>query len=371
MLVKNPKFSLDLTINELINIPQTSGSCFIELQIKDSPYKSTVLHKHQPQKDSDELFKESKRTITNNVETNSTSSKKVRATTSKKKVHNFKCTFHYKLSCNLKFPINKRQRAIDDKYLLLSVYYSSSSDERHTTLLGRAEVNLSEYIEYDDPVTSKILLRHSKVNSILNLKIFLRELPDNFDFHTQLQIQDSTQNISQKGTSLANDSTLKSIDHKKTFKHLIEERKSRNTLEVFSSSQSPDRADSQKPRSKQQTVLHAQESPLWTFLSSIPTNNTKYQQPQQLMMLNLAVSNLSRKLLESNWEPDLQGLLEYTPEKCINDVFSHSSDGKEWDKKLSEIYSIDHPDDDTSSMNGLIDEANYRSDLRSWSIGNH
>ena len=70
--------------------------------------------------------------------------------------------------------------------------------------MGKVDINLSEYLNFDEPITTKYLLNDSKVNSILGVTIGLNELSSTFDFHTQLQIQDSNSSISGGSTSISN-----------------------------------------------------------------------------------------------------------------------------------------------------------------------
>ena len=275
-----PKFAFNLTINDLTNVPEINGSCYIELQIRDgtrrSFHTSNINNSNSGNGSSGKNSQNSNSTTTNATISNgikstpmttsrtflnkfdeftsslgsntskmisstsksssslllssssstTTVSGNISATTSKKKLHNFKCNFNYKLSCNLKFNIKKKGNIIANKYLLLKIFYINNESDQSThhhhhphphphhyhtqiTELGKVDINLSEYLNFDEPITTKYLLNDSKVNSILGVTIGLNELPPTFDFHTQLQIQDSNSSIS--GGSSTNISNTNSM----------------------------------------------------------------------------------------------------------------------------------------------------------------
>ncbi|KAL6451456.1 hypothetical protein SBY92_002798 [Candida maltosa Xu316] len=218
-----PKFAFNLSINELTNVPEINGSCFIELQVKDgsrrggghghshvsangSDKKSTLMSPSNSSRAFLNKFDDITTSLSLNPNSNSKDSSSVSgnvaATTSRKRLHNFKCAFNYKLSCNLRFSVKKKGNLIANKYLLLKIFYvndtSNHTSSSQITELGRLDINLSEYLNFDEAITTKYLLNDSKVNSILSLTIGLNELPPNFDFHTQLQIQDNNSSINSR-----------------------------------------------------------------------------------------------------------------------------------------------------------------------------
>lgn len=81
------------------------------------------------------------------------------------------------------------------------------------------------------------------------------------------------------------------------------------------------------------------------------------------------VSGLYRKILESTWDPELLPLLDYTPEKCINDIFNNSDNPKGWCPNIKQDnWDNDEDDDGLKNLNGLINESKLRDDLRSWVV---
>lgn len=455
---KKPKFSLNLTINELTNIPQVSGYCFIELQIKDSKRGLpgfTSFKTHSPAHDHSEkdgkdgmllskveskLHGTSLSGISDSSSSSSTtSSGNVSVTTSKKRIHNFKCAFNYNLSCNLKFPYKRRENLIADKNLTLKVYYIHDSkndnlsgklchpphphlNHDQTSELGKLEINLSEYLNFSEPTTSKYLLRDSKVNSILILTIGLTELPSNYEFHTQLQINDShsgsqTFTDDKKDPQVVSQPTkfnVPQFERKKVFGGLNDVIQSPDSS-TFSSQNLPSVSstssfDSDKNSSShhRQQVSHSltqntenssessKKKPLSKLKLSCKSdnsnssasnnaqsqvsnpadnsNNAPITRVQENIIMDPIITSLYKKILESTWDPELYCLLNYPPEECVKDLFECSS-GKEFNqtycKKLGTSHKPPEPESgDSRDLNGLINENAYRDDLRSWSINN-
>ncbi|KAG7662922.1 uncharacterized protein J8A68_003548 [[Candida] subhashii] len=490
-----PKFSFDLTINELTNIPEISGSCFIELQIRDAKRKiphlsrSTISKQRSTIKKTDDASvstsmngstSSTSSTANNNSSSihdtsiaNTSSSGNISSTTSRKKLHNFKCIFNYKLSCNLKFGVKKKKNLIANKYLLLKIFYvseierhshhhhhqsnsengsSTGSSKTHTqiTELGRLDINLAEYLNFDEPVTTKYLLNESKVNSILSLTIDLNELPPTFDFHTSLQIKDnisSTTPVSSTRTKRSNTSSLSRTGNTTT--PTTTTALKRNTFNIpqferkhvfggitnvfgqngtFSQQQqqqqplsngsggsgvvSPPASPSLRPAAASSTAY----SPISSRASideqiaapsnRLPQVNTDIAMDgvpvvttapvKQQIMVDPLISHLYCKVLESNWDPELSKLLEYTPEQCINDIFESNTNPNGINQKLKAHYDEyvktgndgrlaggsgsgsvsgggpvgggDDDDENTRELNGLISELKYRTDLKSWKL---
>ena len=471
-----PKFALDLTINELTNVPQINGACYIEVSIRDSKQKHLHKHSNGPTKDTSstnlssngnssptnparsflsKLDTKAGKTVNKEVSQAKSSSGHVSTTTSLKKLHNFKCNFNYKLTCNLKFSVkSKKSRLIGNKYLSLKVYYvhddRHGGDEKIVIPLGRLDVNLTEYLNFEDPVNLKYLLDDSKVNSILNLTIGLTELPENFDFHTQLQIQDNNSSVASSSTALR-DGLHQTKKRNTTFNVPQFERKNvfNGISNIFNEGTSDDNQGSSKqapssPSTPQSETNERVQSPAPPpqqsagsrnhravfnqgssaelsassnlSLDGKQINDIKNMNNQDLIKLvaqssdvslvmssqlphlnghngNAAlgqngnfVSGINRhiamdpmvnslyiKILESNWDPALYPLLDYSPNQCIDDIFDNPANPYGCNLKLKEFYESQIEKDEKNSsgyrnLNGLINEDRYRSDLRSWTL---
>lgn len=405
---KKPRFNLDLSIHEISNIPQVNGYCYIDVQVRDGKKRKPHLLLKAPSND-----------VANSSSSvdkfeGSYSSSDVSTSTSMKKIHNFKCKFNFNMNCNLKFSLNKKNNRISSKYLLMKVYYVTEEDVKHKDHekivshrghkieLGRLELNLSEYINVEEPLTSKYLMSNSKVNSILNLTVFLSELPEGYDFHTQLQVSDESAHPSTSGSLSRINTKVQSkppkskntkynapnLERTKIFGGLNDVIKSSEAspLANLSTSSIPSDDSEKQSQAKQnygpsnRTDMHDYESTGSKQRSSgehgttasnvISSTNIVNETRNANVMMDPIVSNLYRKILESTWDPELQDLLQFTPEESINDIFDNDGDG--WNKAVSQNFGSwsDENNDDESikNINGLINEATFREDLRSWSI---
>lgn len=407
-----PKFSFNLIINDLTNVPQINGSCFIELQIKDggrhhsdSKVSKSISSTIMAPSTTSRTFLNKFDDFTTSLSTSQNSGMKesttsslsgnVSATTSRKKLHNFKCNFNYKLSCNLKFNIRKKGNLVANKYLLLKIFYVNDASAQsfvgglsQITELGRLEINLSEYLNFDDMITTKYLLNDSKVNSILSLTIGLNELPPNFDFHTQLQIQDNqssvnsrtdTSNLSSRPTTRKNNFNVPQFEKKNIFNGINNVFGENGTF-----NNSPPSSPSTPVENGQAQLGSVDKSKTESNLSLANNKNggqqeqqPKQQQQQQQILMDPIVSQLYCKILESSWDPELYTLLTYSPEQCIDDIFNNPKNKYGYNLKLKEYYEARKKDDEEEmgnlddsyrELNGLISEVKYRPDLKSWNI---
>lgn len=390
-LSKKPKFSLDLTINELSNIPQVDGYCYIEVQIRDG--KRRIPHINFGSNISEDTGNDNDKSEKNGKDGSDSSlslsdrhsnsaAGNISVTTSRRKVQNFRCNFNYHLSCNLKFPFKKKENLITSKYLTMKVHYvrdrkSSHKDSKsdkdglhssHDSLeLGVLRLNLSEYVNFEEPITSKYLMHDSKVNSTLNLTIFLKELPSNYDFHTQLQITDSSGQESTNGSfSSSSRSGSRKFNapvlQKNTLFGGIGDVIRSPTSETFSNN-----SDHLLPTSSlnESSDKNAKGKKLTHQLSV--NFDDKNNGSQDDIMLHPNINSLYKKVLQSSWDPKLQGLLSYSPDQCIDDIFSGSPEKIK--RAVENRYAPDDDEESDGEQNGLIDEKVYREDLKSWSVG--
>ncbi|EJS44611.1 YBL086C [Saccharomyces arboricola H-6] len=191
---KRPKFLFDLQIKELVNIPQSSGYCFTKWRLKDgtgtSGHKLALDGEHQ------------------------SASNQSRGTTKHVHVQHHRAQWNYALEkpVIVKLRLDKNGR-FQKKSLVLEVYFEFAdgnssfnpnsspnvkmkkitSTNTNTTalmatgsnsysqkitgklLLGTVDIDITEYVKEDEiPITNRFLLKHSKVNSIINVSLQLR-----------------------------------------------------------------------------------------------------------------------------------------------------------------------------------------------------
>lgn len=353
---KKPRFHLNLAINELSNIPQIQGYCYLELYIRNSSSKSHWFSSSAGHLSS-QLKKEHK-----GLTGKTLSGNHIHVATAKKKIHNFRCAFHENISCNLKFPVKKSQNLIGNKYLSLRVFYVPHHDLSDATVIGRLEVNLSEYLNFSGTKTLKYLLKDSKVNLILSISIALLEMDPQQDFHTLLQLTTS------KTTPMAASSSVKLGNHSATTQFNIPEFDRKN---VFGGLNNVIIAESPTLSKR---LVHSNDSSLEhdsktnkmaaKKLQARQEGQNASQDSEAVFTMDPVVQSLYKKVLESTWDPQLHPLLEYSPEKCINDIFDGTQTPAEHFQDLSDL----EDDEVYRNMNGLISETRLRDDLRSWSV---
>lgn len=386
-----PKFSLDLTIKELSNIPQIKGSCYVDIQIRESPgmksfpkFKQRTAHLMDLGSNSNgrDAAEESQTSVSSNL---------ISVHTTNKHIHNFKCSFNYNLRCNLRFALNKKENLIGNKFLMMRVYYVDDSHENsagisnHATELGRLELNLSEYLNFDKPTTSKYLLQKSKVNSIMTLVVYLEELAADADFHTLLQITDSSSNTpTSTSTQLGRSATKKKLfnipqfELNKVFSGFngvlgsqATGKNSTKSSALETSSVGDSEEDKHENSGKKKCSFRGAVSRSDTQQELRSKHGEEVPTDQGTFLMDPIISNLYKKILESTWDPELHKLLKFDPEMCIEDIFKNGGDG--WNRYISENFGTwegdEHEgDDDYYTVNGLIDETEYRENLKSWNV---
>lgn len=190
---KKPKFLLALRINELINIPQSSGYCYVKWSLKDGTGTSSSI-------------------VGSNGESTAVMNQS-HGLTPRVLVENHRARWNYEFDKPLpvKLQVDKN-RELQAKKLILDIYFeflndvndlprrstsSSSENAKHSTtsaysqritgkvLLGTVCLNIAEYVREDEqPVTNRFLLKKSKVNSILNVTVQMRLARGTYnDFH--------------------------------------------------------------------------------------------------------------------------------------------------------------------------------------------
>ncbi|KAH3666682.1 hypothetical protein WICMUC_005499 [Wickerhamomyces mucosus] len=170
---RSPRFLLELSIEELTNIPKLSGSCYIKWNIRDSQVKGKTPRKHI--KDYKAVW-------------NYESSHDIRLTIGKDKILNnkiiqFRIYTENHLHSNHSGPFEithgdsnninrngntngKHKRSSSD-----TIKHNPSHLPVGKNLIGKLEIDLSEFTVFQESVSRRYLLKESKINCILNLKI--------------------------------------------------------------------------------------------------------------------------------------------------------------------------------------------------------
>lgn len=356
-------YALKLDVPEIANVPYTSGSCFVEIQIRDTAkWSSSQLSAlSQQMTDSKE---NSVPGIGSDKESLFTGTNSVAAATVARKIHNFKCNFNFRLDCNLRFRATKKSKKTASKYLLVRVFVRHDKTSKHehhqVSELGRVSIDLAEYSASSKVSTSKYLLRHSKVNSILSISIGLSPLSPNYDFHTSLNIGEcvSLKSQSQKHRLTSN-----------SFQVSLFERNSFLPVLPNDSSQSQHKNSQTIPDSS--NSLQAQGSNLDS--NSFTSSKAQYDPTPHPELMDSLITKLYCKVLELAWDTSLPTLLDHDPQSRVNAIFDDEKTGDhdskhETDEEDSDSESDQEPDSSLKHVNGLFSETEYRDNLRSWLI---
>lgn len=183
---KKPKFLLSLRINELINIPQSSGYCYVKWHLKEGTGTSS------------DVFDSNGEVIP--------AMNQSHGSTPKVMVENHRARWNFEFEKPLQIKLQvDRNRDLVPKNLSLEVFFEFLSDTNGGTvkprrsnsgsshsaksgstntysqkitgkiLLGVLSLNVADYVREDEqPTTNRFLLKKSKVNSILNVTLQMR-----------------------------------------------------------------------------------------------------------------------------------------------------------------------------------------------------
>ncbi|CCH46973.1 hypothetical protein BN7_6580 [Wickerhamomyces ciferrii] len=345
---KRPKFLFSLRIQELANIPKVSGACYVKWYLKDSPTQQT------------------------------------RGRTQKVHIKDHRAYWGYDYEALVKLGIN-RNKLLQDKILVLIVYTENSHHHHHhqrthskdnnsslnpnpqnqldhrplipvdklenldeklipttdqKTTLGKIEINLAEYVNYEEPTSNRYLLQQSKINCILNVKIGM-----------ELIKGEKSEFIA---PSMKNSNVFKGISN------------------VFNESsafhESITRPSSAAPSHNKANSASGMSSP-----------DYKNHKSTMAITSDPIVAKLYEKTFEISWDPRPG---EFTAGESVDDIFN-GGDG--WAKNEEGINLIDLDIDANRTQNplhqvsdykgdtttqALLKESDIREDLKSWSI-NH
>ena len=383
------KFNLDFLIGELANIPEINGYCYIDIRVlnnKKSRHHFGLERKNKfkivNSKDSKLHEDDSSLSGSDAGESSRSSGGNISISTSKKKVHNFRCNFNYHVNCNVKFPFNSKDNTISSKFLLMDIYFvpeeeSNKTEGKNENInrsnvleLGKLAIDLTEYLDELEPQTNKYLMSDSKVNSILSITLFLRELPEDYHFQTQLKVNDSpsettsifnaankrrTYNVapSKQGKS----SAIK-LDRAKLINEFNSPRISSESDSINQSRQSLNWSDN-SPTSEREKLRNVTEP------KSAARESSAQEKLDKEFKENEEIDFLYKRVLETFWDDELHPFFCLTPEERIKDIFDN--EGKGFEKYENEILRS-HNEGEFTELNGLIDEPLYREDLKSWSV---
>ncbi|CAR26191.1 hypothetical protein ZYGR_0E01750 [Zygosaccharomyces rouxii] len=196
---QRPKFLLYLKIDELINIPQSSGYCYVKWNLKDGT--GTSNHRLRSSgEDENNMIGHQNHGVTPRVAVEH---------------HRVRWNYQLKKPIEVKLQVDKT-RNLEAKRLVLDIYFEllengnesnndgSAQKTKRTSLdipnavkspnnvyspkvsnrsqLGSVILNIAEYVREDEqPITNRFLLKKSKVNSIINLTLQMKLTRGSYD----------------------------------------------------------------------------------------------------------------------------------------------------------------------------------------------
>mgnify|MGYP003365306559 CR=1 FL=1 len=353
---KRPKFLFFLQVNELVNIPQSSGYCYVKWSIRDG----TGTSKNSTVVGDDKQYK---------VSTQS------KGMTPRVKVNHHRAQWNYKLDRPVQIKLQvDRERNLHKKDLSLDIFFefitennsnnvnmprlsthrtTSTTDKPITTTtqhvvqekisnkiqLGKVIINLSDYVREDEmPITNRFLLKNSKVNSIINVTIQMKLVRGIYtDFILQHANQSNSSGISASPGNSNNSSRngfgthppiqpLTLIDTHHTNGNSEYGNSSTNQSSPRKSSHSSNGVYPMSPLSGNglgASTLKSGQSSTTKGLSTISTS------------MNPLVDSLYSKTFHLPWDPRPN---ELSPRECIEDIIK-GGDG--WAKNENGINLID------------------------------
>ena len=176
---RRPKFLLEFSINELINIPQSTGSCQVQWHLKDG----TGLSGHK-------LPAVENRNVTtfgritsgaggSSLVTYQNVSTVGKGETQKVEVKQHKASWCYGLfnPIQVKLHVDKSGDLMEKKLEFRVMYETEATYQRHSDKLSLGVVclNIVDYVREDElAVTNRFLLTDSRINSLLSISIQMK-----------------------------------------------------------------------------------------------------------------------------------------------------------------------------------------------------
>ncbi|OJJ47642.1 hypothetical protein ASPZODRAFT_15091 [Penicilliopsis zonata CBS 506.65] len=148
---RRPRFELNLRINDLNNIPLTSGTAFVKWSLSSS--NAAENHGH----------------------------------TDKAVILEHRAYWNYERNLQVRLTVDRNQ-GLQECFLNFEIIQEFASGGRgDKNLLGRIKLNLAEYVDRsdeDDGITRRYLMHDSKINSTLKLGIAMRQIDGERNFTT-------------------------------------------------------------------------------------------------------------------------------------------------------------------------------------------
>lgn len=333
---KKTKWLFTLSIQELANIPQISGKCYVKWHIKE------------------------------------TAKQGLKGKSEKASIKNYRATWsNSSVESIIKMSVNKAKE-LQEKVLQLVVYieYSDSKDNskdgNKRSVLGKVDINLAEYANYDEPTTNRYLLQDSKVNCILNVKIGMELIKGDKDEFIPPKVKSNS--IFKGISTVFNESSSVTAPHSPTTNNSTSSSNTHSNANntAHTTATTASKAGSSKPTTPQTPHSHTSNSQM---------SSEKYHHSITISS-DPVLSKLYERTFEIPWDPRPG---EFNAQECVDDIFNG---GNGWAKnedgenlidlknlKLKENFESNNNNSNRNNNgNKVLKESDIRQDLKSWKI---
>ncbi|GAV52170.1 hypothetical protein ZYGR_0AG01610 [Zygosaccharomyces rouxii] len=347
---QRPKFLLYLKIDELINVPQSSGYCYVKWNLKEGTGTSSHRLRSSGEDENNMIGHQS------------------HGVTPRVAVENHRVRWNYQLQkpIEVKLQVDKTKN-LEAKRLVLEIYFEllgngtennnggtaqknkkSSLDASNTgrspnnvyspkiasrSQLGTVTLNIAEYVREDEqPVTNRFLLKKSKVNSIINLTLQMKLMRGSYDDFLISKVSSSqlTGGVRSGIDDILDDSSEKSSPVSSTFQSSMSggggsprsthhSRSLRGSLRFGSGNHGNNSNGGSGNKAQSYTGMGSPSTHGNTISSS----------------MNPLVENLYQKTFQLPWDPRPG---EFTPKECVEDILQG---GNGWARNEKGINLID------------------------------
>lgn len=348
---QRPKFLLYLRIDELINIPQSAGYCYVKWHLKEGT--GTSGH----------------RLRSGGEDENNMIGHQSHGMTPRIAVENHRVRWNYELKkpIEVKLQVDK-SRHLESKRLILDVFFEfledttdennhigipfmnkkasfeASNHSRSATNVYSAKVegksqlgclvlNIADYVSEDEqPCTNRLLLKKSRVNSIINLTLQMKLMRGSYD---DFLISKVPSNPLPAGVRSGIDDILdegsgKSSPASSTFQNPINGSSSRSNHHTRSPRGSL--RFSNEGHANNPNVSNSENTKTQSYLGMVsPSSPTNTISPS----INPLVEDLYQKTFQLPWDPRPG---EFTPKECVEDILQG---GNGWARNEKGINLID------------------------------
>ncbi|KAH3670409.1 hypothetical protein OGAPHI_000924 [Ogataea philodendri] len=193
---------------------------------------------------------------------------------------------------------------LSDKWLYITFFIEDSRSTKKERL-GTLELNLTEYANDREPIQLRYLLKNSKANAILKLEVYMKHLDSAQDYHYNI------------------------------------------------------------PKRSTQQIYTGLKDSIETSKQELPKPQASQDDP------DVVLDDIINKTYRFSWQFNGMNYDEFTPMECVRDIVEHHGNG--WRRNEYGVPYIDTIHENCTLPTAKksdypVQEADYRSDLKSWHL---